>query len=527
MVKKLQPKKTYDKNRTLIIGSLISAALAVIFYIFNLLPENTHILIKLIPIFIFALFLLSFLFLSLKRNESFQKFVKTYKKRIVIASVIFCCILLLVIVVRMMTHSTTIDKEFIDHYWKYEQTYWEEITTQLKGQFASKINLFPSFYKNAGNQLIFPAIDGLVSICFSKDFRFEDAEYNVWLSNSNDFSGPVTKIVEVNISNQLTISKWAQILSGNGVKVTVDGKAPNDIYVKGVFPEIPPSKIYNPQLGTYSPYTLLTIDVPTDSIENLGISLRDFTIQEVKSGEYIYPFLWRQLDIYGIEAIKGLDINEAKLKASRELSSVLAGLNLGLPKELLSADPVKSVLKNFQIILNDYNNLLLRKNFIDEDLQSYILKYPILISPAYLNIYSGIDIDDNSRIDLIIEETSPIGPSSVLINFGSSSGKLFELDDQIGEELNKSIMLVSSWRKWLMNNSESLSDSFGIKNLDANSPAIIIIGRKNSLTEKNLEDLNLISKNWNYKTRIITYDDILEESINWLNNLNKIEKLYH
>ena len=337
--------------------------------IFGVIKINTPIYFKLIPSFVIILFpicLTSFFYIK-KNKDVLKVFFLLYKTKMLVL-VSLCFVIVLSLFIKNLMDSKMIDEELIQKYVKYKTEYWKEIIAELNGPLVTKKNSFPDFYKNAGNLLIFPAKDGLVSACFDYDFKFNENQYNTWLKKSKEWEGPVISIVEANISSNFSFSKWVQVLSGNGIKIVVDNIVPNDVIIKGKFPAIPPSLKFDSKNGNFYTNTIFTLPTSSDSMKNYGLILRDVQLQDVDTKEIIVPFVWRELEIFGEDAIENLEIQEARLVASRELNSVLAGLNLGIDAQTLTSEPYSSVLIIFKEILANFNSLLTRNDTKEQDI---------------------------------------------------------------------------------------------------------------------------------------------------------------
>ncbi|MFA6978674.1 MAG: Shedu anti-phage system protein SduA domain-containing protein [Ignavibacteriaceae bacterium] len=443
-----------------------------------------------------------------------------------IALVSICFVVVLALFIKNLMDSKVIDEELVQKYVNYKTEYWKEIVAELNGPLERKKNSFPNFYKNAGNLLIFPAKDGLVSTCFAEDFKFDEDQFNAWLKKSTEWEGPVISVIEANISSNLSFSKWVQVLSGNGIKVVVNNYIPKDVIIRGKFPAIPPSLIFDPKSGNYYSNTLFTLQTSSDSLENIGLILRDVQLQDVDSKEIIIPFVWREMEIFGEDALKNLELKDARLVASRELNSVLAGLNLGIDTQILSSNPYSSVLIMLKKILEDFNSLLTRNDINEFDLQNFLNANPILISPSYLTIHPQAKLGSEFITDFIIEEPAPNGAHSLLVELGNSNCQLFLKNGDRSVALNHSMKQISDWRAWLRTNSRYAQESLKLNDIDADSPCLVIIGRSINLTRNEINFLSAITKDANHKTTVLTYDDIYKRSLSWYNNLLKIESQF-
>ena len=511
-------------------SQVFSIVIATLFYTFSIIPNNTSVLFKLIPVYIIiSIPIIIVLCLVFEEMNSKSKVLKTFfitYKRHFLLTISISIIIIVILVVKILNNNKLIENELINKYLTYEKNYWQEIVTQLNGPLSTRKHLFPEFYENAGNQLIFPAQDGLVSVCFSKNFSFSTHRFNSWLSKSDKWSGPFVTIIETNLSKQFSITHWVQIFSGNSMKISIDEYDPPNINVRGNFPIFPSLSIYDPNTKSNSIFNLMTIKVAPDSLENIGLTLRNIKVEEVETGKIIIPFQWRQIDIYGKDAIRKLDVNEARLKASRELNSVLAGLNLGMNGEKLSSNPISPVLEKFISVLNRFAGLLNDASTSEYDLQKFLNEYPVIISPSFLKVHSEVKWGGEFITDFIIEENSPNGSYCTLVEIESPNYNLFLENGDISVSLNHALKTVSNWRQWLRRNSIYAATSLGIKDIDSDSPVLIIIGRKKFLNKNNLKDLSAISKDFNYKTQVLTYDDIFERAVHWYNNLKNLENQF-
>ena len=154
--------------------------ISVLFYVFSLFPNYTSNYVRLIPVYIIVLtpIFLTFLLYIKKNKDAFKDFFILYKTKLLVL-VSICFVIVLSLFIKNLMDSKMIDEESVQKYVSYKTEYWKEIIDELNGPLAPKKNSFPDFYKNAGNLLIFPAEDGLVSACFDYDFKFDEDQYNI------------------------------------------------------------------------------------------------------------------------------------------------------------------------------------------------------------------------------------------------------------------------------------------------------------------------------------------------------------
>lgn len=416
-------------------------------------------------------------------------------------------------------------KKLVDKFLAYEKNYWNEIINQLKGPLIDKIDLFPSYYQNAGNLLIFPAKDGLVAITFAKGFKFEDSKFNKLLQDSEIFKGPFASIVSTSLDDKLSFTQWVQILTGNIIKISIDSVPPKNLNIGGtVFPKFPSLITADPKTGLQKQTTLFNLDVKKKLLLDLGISLRNVTIEELDSGKKLSPFLWRQIDIYGEQALNRLIVSDARLRASREIIGILAGLNMGLRTKDMSSSPVNPVIQNLQKIVNEFEALLEINGGVESEIQKFLNTNPILIYPDYIRLIPQAKLGIEYVTDYIFVKPTDFGHSCILVELENASHKLFNQNGDLSAPLRHSIKQVSDWRTWLRSNSNYAKESLNLKNLHSDSKAIIIIGRRKNIEPKHFKFLEALTLDHHYQTEILTYDDLIDKTKQFIDNLKELDK---
>jgi hypothetical protein len=518
----------------IIFGSFSFAVILTIsLYIFSLFPDQS-IFLKLLPILFVLIGIISIFFycliIELKTHYQIHGIVI---KKLKLKYKLFYVFLLFSSIVIMILKPWNFNNEkylkmtqdqLIKNYLTHEKAYWKELIEQLKGPLSSKAAFFPEFYKDAGNLLIFPAKDGLVSVCFDKEFRFKENKFNNWLQKSSEYSGPFASIVNCNLSNKLSFTQWVQILSGNGIKLIIDGKTPNNISTSGSFPVFPSILELNPELNTQNVVTLMNIDIKKDSLLNFGLALREVSIEDIDTRNILKPFLWRQIDIFGIKALENINTSDAKLKASRELNSVLAGLNLGIDKDILSTSPFSPVIVKLESIIKQFESLLSLSGEKESNIQDFLSKNPILISPDYLKILPQASLGSEYKTDFIIVRPSDYGEQCILVEIENASHNLFNKNGDLSAILRHSLKQVSDWRSWLRDNATYAQRVHNIQNLHSDCKAYVIIGRRSKVSNKHVKNIESITLDHHHQTELLTYDDILDKARQFVINLKEIDK---
>jgi hypothetical protein len=74
-------------------------------------------------------------------------------------------------------------------------------------------------------------------------------------------------------------------------------------------------------------------------------------------------------------------------------------------------------------------------------------------------------------------------------------------------KLNEALAQISDWRTWLRENISYARDHLNLKQIDAEAPAIVIIGRRANLDSKHALKYRALSSE---KTSVLTYDRLID-----------------
>ena len=280
----------------------------------------------------------------------------------------------------------------------------------------------------------------------------------------------------------------------------------------------------NPELNIENVVTLLNIDTKKDSFLNIGLSLRDISIKEINTAKILKPFLWRQIDIYGSSALENINTSDAKLKASRELNSVLAGLNLGINKDILSTSPFSPVIEKIEAIIKQFESLLSLSGEKESNIQDFLNKNPILVTPDYLKIIPQASLGSEYKTDFIIVRPSDYGEQCILVEIENSSHRLFTKNGDLTAILRHSLKQVSDWRNWLRDNATYAQRVHNIQNLHSDCKAYVIIGRRSRVSKEHAKNIESVTLDHHHQTELLTYDDILDKARQFVTNLKEIDK---
>lgn len=164
-------------------------------------------------------------------------------------------------------------------------------------------------------------------------------------------------------------------------------------------------------------------------------------------------------------------------------------------------------------IINQFEYLLNSEPKREEDLQKYLTNNPILLDPFVSILYSKQQLGSDFITDFIVRR---MNDQYVLVEIENSTDSLFTQSGSTSSALNTAIGQVRDFQAWV---SENIS--YAQKKLpNIKYPeGLVVIGRKNNLTE--IEIKRLTEENFSRRghIKIITYDDLLEQARNVHRNL--------
>lgn len=398
----------------------------------------------------------------------------------------------------------SIDQTLLKNFHDYNRAFWNEVRLNLDGILKDYVkNVIPDYYRRSGNLLIFPAINGLVGAHFERGFKFKDDQFNKWLSPCPEFS-PFASEIHCDQSKIFSIAQWAQILSGNNLKIKQKGDTvPSDIYIDN-FPQFPRITIEDPDTGAVSPWCAFVLEV---EMENIGFSLRDVTFTEVDSGQAFKPFEWCQLDIFSIKALQEITSEKGRLNASREVLAILAANNLKMSKNEIGSEPTKSVVEKLKKLSAEYQTLL-DQNPDEAALQSFLKLHPVLLCFDHLKCIAQPMLGSEYKMDFLLTRYSSDGEESLMVEIESPRHDLFTKSGDATAPLNHAYKQVRDWRAWLTNNSVYAKSSLKLDSLNSHSRAIIVIGRGNKMNNEQ-KSLLKAHKLERHETELLTYDDLI------------------
>ncbi len=213
---------------------------------------------------------------------------------------------------------------------------------------------------------------------------------------------------------------------------------------------------------------------------------------------------------------------EAKYQAYLNKKVTKKGTNFRYYFSELEVMKYKSILEKLNMMLND------EESYSEAQWQEELLQIILLLYPKYIHVFKEAAVRDtynqsNRNIDYllvdscgntdIIEIKKPF--NKCIITEKTYRGNFIPLRELSGTvmQIEKYIFYLNKWGrkgedKLTGHYKKELSENFKIK--ITNPSGIIIMGRKKGLTEKQLQDFEVIKRKYKNVIDIITYDDLIE-----------------
>lgn len=182
--------------------------------------------------------------------------------------------------------------------------------------------------------------------------------------------------------------------------------------------------------------------------------------------------------------------------------------------EFHSLDPNASARGQFRKLFKSYKALLDSDPDREEVLHQFLRDYPELLCPAHTKFWSKLPLGSKETDFVFLEATGDY----ILVELEKSTHPLFRKDGHPAGELNVARGQVVDWKRYIEDNLSTVQRELGLTGISTNPKSLIVIGRGESLTPENRRKLTS-PENESPKTKIMTYDDVLENAKAVVENL--------
>lgn len=270
------------------------------------------------------------------------------------------------------------------------------------------------------------------------------------------------------------------------------------------------------------PFCLISAQNALD-IELLGITLppgskspKDLTGNEkhfIIHNQIRLPVGWEGIQIFPFYEAEDWNPEYAPLWAERDLLAEAMAYGLR-EKELKTLDPYTDARRSFEQLLKSFADLLDSEPEREEQLQSFLKENPKLLSPSFTQFWPKLRIGKHVT-DFVFREAMG---DYVLVEIERSNCLLFKRDGHMTSNLNHALEQVSDWRRYIEDNLLTVQNELGLSQISTNPKGMVVMGRSKTLTPENRRKITTL-ENERPKTKILTYDDVLENAKTVVENM--------
>ncbi len=230
------------------------------------------------------------------------------------------------------------------------------------------------------------------------------------------------------------------------------------------------------------------------------------------------------LRLFGSNSASDWTIERARQRFYEDFNQYLSnpvGWGISITRELLalpSSAPKAAIFNKYEKVLSEYEQAL-ASAVKEEDLQKFLAKNPIVITPDTKMVLPKYNIDSQYVPDFVVKRREQY----ILIELEGPMDKLYVQSSgrqrADSAALRRAIIQTEDWQRWIRHNPSAARERLpGISSPEA----WVIIGRKNSLNTDDLRRLQEANETSRGKRTIMTYDDLLDSGEAYLANLRKL-----
>lgn len=167
-------------------------------------------------------------------------------------------------------------------------------------------------------------------------------------------------------------------------------------------------------------------------------------------------------------------------------------------------EPAVAIVEDFERVLADAAD--------ERPLQTLLASSPILLGPL---TQPGGDIWclDRPRLgaelipDFLLASITSVGFRWTMIELESPSEKALTKAGLPAKKLAEALKQIRDWRTWLTDNVAYARGELGLKDIDANCPAFVVIGRRGSIDPKQIRTYRALSSDG---VTVMSYDRLID-----------------
>lgn len=209
--------------------------------------------------------------------------------------------------------------------------------------------------------------------------------------------------------------------------------------------------------------------------------------------------------------------------AERDVKAFAFALRLEVSPSTNVGETAERVIAKLRDLLGNFVTLL-QDAAREEELQDYIRRNPILLSPFShpKSIYPKYPLGKDYRTDFVIENSQPTPFSHTFVEIEPASEPLFlkgKKETDLTARANHAIGQLMDWRIWVRDNIAYVRRH--LPNLDQCN-YVLLMGRSVGLTDSGRRKLAEANSEHSWR-QILTYDDIVAQMTQLIDNLAQLD----
>lgn len=167
-------------------------------------------------------------------------------------------------------------------------------------------------------------------------------------------------------------------------------------------------------------------------------------------------------------------------------------------------EPAAQTVDDFERVLDDAAD--------ERPLQTLLASVPVLLGPL-AQPGGALWCLDRPRLgsefvpDFLLASITSVGFQWAMIELESPTEKALTKAGLPAKKLAEALKQIRDWRTWLTDNVAYARGELGLKDIDANCPAFVVIGRRGSLDPKQAKTYRALSADG---ITVMSYDRLLE-----------------
>jgi hypothetical protein len=396
-------------------------------------------------------------------------------------------------------------------------TYLATAEELLKGKYTHLKDWVPIHLANSGNVLVACCPDGVV-------IRYErkvDQKHVIggWFPETLPH---VAAIVSQSVVHCYTERNYTSTIPTSGTEIKLFKQSAGT----GIREEITSARIgveaiierpeRLPQ-PPQKPFCLLSV------LNNIEIRLLIEALQDhasIKEGQRALvrsvvrlPVGWECIEVYPFVDREQWQPDYAPFWAENDILAAVVAQRFK-EDQFQSLDPKAEARRQVAALLKSYKDLLDSNPEREEILQKFLCDHPFLLCPTHTKMWPKLALGARET-DFVFQEA--IG-DYLLVELERATYRLFLKDGHPSRELNHARGQIIDWKRYLEDNVSTVQRELGLTGISINPKSLIVIGRSHSLTSQDRRKLVTL-ENESPKTKIMTYDDVLENAKAIIENL--------